>query len=172
VTGDLEVAGAGGARGYSWPPFEAGNTSAATHGAKSPRLVRARANRLLEEVTADRPVWLNDVDQAALWSWVYAEARCELLREWLDEHGHLDDKGKPRDAAQFLLSCERQAARARSALGFDPTSRAALGRDTAVARAMAAQSVEELRRAGAETRAGRMLRGLTGDVGGGSGDAA
>ena len=31
------------ARGYSWPPFEPGNTLAVKHGARSDRLVQARA---------------------------------------------------------------------------------------------------------------------------------
>lgn len=148
------------ARRYSWPPFEQGHTVTVTHGAKSPRLVRERANRLLDQVQSDRPAWLADVDQAAIWDWVYAEARCELLREWLDEHGHLDEHGKPREAARFLVTCEGRAARARSALGLDPSSRAALGRDTAVAAAMSRQALEDLATAGAETRAGRALRGL------------
>lgn len=139
------------ARGYSWPPFAPGHTSSVKHGAESPRLVSQRAERLLEEVAADRPSWLGEVDGSAVRAWAYAEARCAMLREWTDQHGLLDDRGRPTHAATLLLQCERQAADARARLGFEPLSRARLGRDTAVARAAVADGIEAVRAAGRAT---------------------
>jgi hypothetical protein len=146
------------ARGYSWPPAAPGNELAVKHGAYSPGKVKAKANDLLAVILTERPVWLDDVDQAALWAWCYAEARCELLRSWLDEHGQLDDSGEPRDAAKFLLQCERRASIERSRLGFDPLSRAQLGRDTAIARSAAADALDRVRETGRQALDSRECR--------------
>ena len=125
----------GAGRGYSWAPATKGNLLAVSHGAQSPRLVRQDAAELLAEVQAEEPSWLGQVDRAALDAWLYAEATCRRLREWLGDHGHIEEDGKPRAASQLLLQWERRAADQRSRLGFDPLSRARLGRDTAVAQA-------------------------------------
>jgi hypothetical protein len=45
--------GRGGARGYSWPPFEPGHTLSTRHGAYSPRRVEPLAAELVELALAD-----------------------------------------------------------------------------------------------------------------------
>src|SRR4051812_6985953 len=90
------------------PDFEPGNTVAVSHGAYSPRVVEPRARQLLDELATVAPAWLELVDTAALTAWARTEARCEVLREWCDEHGLLDAEGKPTGAADLLIRCEKQ----------------------------------------------------------------
>ncbi len=137
------------------PPFEPGNETARKHGAHSSTIVEPRARAVLAALEAEAPVWLHAVDRAALEAWARAEARCGILRDWVDERGLLDPKGKPTGAAELLLRCERQAADLRGRLGLDPLARARLGRDTAVAQAAAAGALDQIRATGAQTRAGR-----------------
>lgn len=119
----------GPARGYSWPAFESGNTAAVTHGAKSPALVEPLAAELAAGVVALAP-WLAAPEFVhAVRAWGRAEARCELLDRWLAERGPLDEDGKPRPAAEFLIRAERLAGELRRSLGLDPASRARLMRD-------------------------------------------
>lgn len=136
-------------------PFPPGNAVAVKHGAKSERLVKADVDALLATITAAAPPWLEFVDRPSLDAWAYAEATAARLRVWLDEHGHLDGKGKPRAASTLLLQWERRAADSRGRLGFDPLARARLGRDTAVAQAAASSALDQIRATGAQTRAGR-----------------
>lgn len=132
------------------PDYEPGNLVGLRHGAHSPQLVRNDADQLLAEIEAEDPPWLGHVDRAALDAWLYSEATCRRLRAWLDEHGHLHDDGKPRSASTLLITWERRAADQRGRLGFDPLSRARLGRDTAVAQAATADALEALRTRGRE----------------------
>lgn len=119
----------GPARGYSWPPFEKGNAAAVTHGAQSPAKVEPLAAELAAGVVALAP-WLAAPEFVhAVRAWGRAEARCELLDRWLAERGPLDEDGKPRPAAEFLIRAERLAGELRRSLGLDPASRARLMRD-------------------------------------------
>lgn len=132
------------ARGYSWPPFQPGHTLTMRHGAYSPRRVDPLATTLVEAVMEATP-YLGEASYApALWAWARAEARVQLLTEWLDDHGLLDDDGRPRGAADLLVRCERLAAESRARLGLDPLSRARLGRDVTAARVDLAQLFAEL----------------------------
>lgn len=142
------------------PAFEVGNTAGQRHGAYSTELVREDAAQMLADLQAKGAPWLNTVDGPELQAWLNAEAALRRVQAYLEEHGWLDDKGKPRPASELWSRLDRAAARARASLGFNPSARAALGRDTATARALSAQADEDLRRAGAETVAGRRLRGL------------
>lgn len=122
------------ARGYSWPPFEPGNVAALTHGAWSPRKVDPLAREILV-ATAQHVDWWTPADQTSAWAWARAEARVQLVTEWLADHGGtLDDDGTVKPAAELLLRLERTAQSLRSVLGLDPLSRARLGRDVASAR--------------------------------------
>jgi hypothetical protein len=175
VSGESGGSGAGHGgprRGYSWEPFRPGHDVSTKHGAYSVELVEADVARLLTDLQREGAPWLNVVDGPELQAWLRAEAALRRVHDWLDVHGWLDEKGKPRPATELWSRLDRAAARARAALGFNPTSRAALGRDTATARALSAQADEELRRAGAETAAGRRLRGLPSGDDDGPGDAA
>lgn len=140
------------ARGYSWPPLELGNTLSVRHGAHSPRLADERARRILDELSAEPPAWLESCDRAALAAWATAEARTELLREWLSKRAPLRRDGKPWPAEDLLLRWERRAADARARLGFDPASRARIRRDNVTGAAIAAAGLDAVRAAGRATR--------------------
>lgn len=133
-------------RGYSWPPFEAGNTAAVTHGVWSARKVSPLTAELITAVqsSATRPgstvSYLADPSYAlAVKRWATLEARCELIRTWLDDRtdieagqpGDIDEDGEVRPAADLLVRLEGQAAKAAERLGLDPLSRSKLGRDVA-----------------------------------------
>jgi hypothetical protein len=126
MTGELEP--------WQRPPFEANNRAALTHGAFSAREVEPGARELLLELEREIPEWVERVDTQAVLAWARSESRAQLLRTYLDQHGLLDSKGRPRPAADLLLRVEAQAARLRSRLGFDPASRAKLRQSTAAAR--------------------------------------
>lgn len=114
------------ARGYSWPPFEAGNTAALKHGARSPRMVRPVAERLMVEAVEVAPWVARPAFGPELEAWAWHEARARLLRAWLDEHGLLDDDDAPRGALGELQRAENAAAKARDRLGLNPLAWARL----------------------------------------------
>lgn len=127
-------AGHGGtARGYSRKPFQPGHELSTRHGARSPRKVSALAAELTAGLVGDRPD-LADYPEAVA-AWARAESRCQLLDEWIIEHGLLDDDGEPTTGAvKYLATWETQAATARARLGLDPSSEAALARERLEAR--------------------------------------
>mgnify|MGYP001544798445 CR=1 FL=1 len=139
--------------------FEPGNVASLRHGALSARVVGDDVAALLAELRESGALWLEGVDAVARGAWAYAVVTCGRLRAWIDEQGDFDAKGEPRHAHKLLLSWERRLDRAQSALGFDPLSRARLGRDTAVARSIAADGVRAVAEAGREAR----MRALVGD---------
>jgi hypothetical protein len=124
------------ARGYSWEQFKPGHTLSIRHGAYSTRRINPIAEALAEDLLAlaaidGSPVqylasqaWL-----ATVHAWADAEARAQLIREYLDEVGMWDAKGEPRKVMPDLHKFERRAADLRGRLGLDPLSRARLGRD-------------------------------------------
>lgn len=130
----------GPARGYKWEPFQPGHELTLKHGAYSPRRVDPLAEELVGQVLDVAEVeGLSFLTQAsyrpALWSWARAEARIQLLEEWLAEHADaalsLDHEGEVMAAVKLLERVERRAVTLRSRLGLDPLSRARLGRDVA-----------------------------------------
>lgn len=122
------------ARNYSWEPFEPGHTKSLTHGAYSPRKVDPLAEELAAILRATGPEFLKAPQyQLALWALARTEARIQCVSEWLDEHGTLDDQGRPRPAADLLLKFERLAADQRARLGLDPGSHVRIERDLAAA---------------------------------------
>ncbi len=147
------------ARGYSWAPFEPGNTVSVRHGVWSGRRVHPLAAELVTGLLAQRP------DLAAypemVEAWARAEARCLLLATWQAERGLLDDKGEVA-GGRYVAQFERLAADLRSRLGLDPRSEAEL----LAARADAARNVVDLdaiRRRGVEALRAR------GELGAGGG---
>jgi hypothetical protein len=137
------------ARQYSWEPFSPGHELSLKHGAWSPRKVEPLASENVDGVLAlaeehQELAYLAQPQYAhALWSWGQAEARVQLLTEYLlDVGGDLDAEGNVRPASELLLRCQKRADAMRQRLGLDPLSRARLGRDVAatsidVARMMA-----------------------------------
>jgi hypothetical protein len=135
------------ARGYSWPPFERGNTASMRHGALSERKVDPIAAQLAAELLRDRPDLERFPEAVAAWSRV--ESRCLLLESWFAERGLLDADGKATASEKLLSSSERLAMSLRERLGLDPRSEAEL----ANAQADAARNVvdlDALRRRGRE----------------------
>lgn len=117
------------ARGYTWEPFKPGHTLSMRHGAYSPRRVDPVAAELVEYAVEVAPYLADPGYALALHAWADAEARAQLLRAYVDEHGLLDEKGRPRPCVGDLHRFERRAAEARTRLGLDPLSRAKLGKD-------------------------------------------
>lgn len=78
------------------PPFEPGNEMAIRRGAYSPRRYEPLAGELVDLVLDDpqcaylaAPRW-----RPGVWAWARAEARVQLLTEWLADHGEgVDDLG-------------------------------------------------------------------------------
>lgn len=122
-------AGHGGpARGYSWAPFEAGNTIRLVHGAYSPRTIAPLADELAAGLLAERP----DLRAFALAvaAWARAETIAAMLHLFLDERGVTDDDGEPRERIlRELRAHERLAGEHRARLGLDPRSSVALARE-------------------------------------------
>ena len=135
------------ARG-SWPPFTDGNLVGVRHGALSPRLVGERAQALIDALHEEHPAWITNLDGRAVAAWARAEARCDLLHEWLDGRPVVQDDGKPHPAEELLVRHERRAADLRARLGLDPRARAELGRTTALGRVLADEGLARLRAAG------------------------
>lgn len=116
------------------PPFEPGNTmTPLRHGAYSPRRVDPLAEQLVEALLADEELGYLAAPsyRPAVWAWARAEARVQLIDEWLGcGIGDLEEPAVL--AAHTLLDrAFRAAERARATLGLDPMSRARLGRDVA-----------------------------------------
>lgn len=150
-----------GARGYSWPPFEPGNTASQTHGADSDRKVRPVADELAAWL-ADVAPWTTGPAYAATASaWCWAEARCRLIRSWLDSHEVVNDEGEVPNAATYLERIEARAERLRSELGLGPLALAKLlGALSSIDGPAAHDGLEAMKRAGAEIRRQRDAQAL------------
>lgn len=116
----------GPARGYKWRDAWPGNDLATKHGAHSERLVAPVAARLAAELAVDAPWTARPAHRAAVAAWARTEARLQLVAGWLDEHGDLDDDGRPRPATLLLDRLESRVARLRHELGISPLGHARL----------------------------------------------
>ncbi|MDH6283288.1 hypothetical protein [Prescottella agglutinans] len=117
----------------SWqrPPFEKGHTLSMRHGAHSERKIAPIAAQWVDTALA-QCAYLNDPSyMPALTAWARFEAKVDLLHDWLDEHGLIDDGGQATAAAKLLPVYEGRAASLRATLGMDPVARAKLQRDAA-----------------------------------------
>jgi hypothetical protein len=132
------------------PPFEPGNELAIKSGAYSPRRVDPLAGRLVENTINDPETAYLAAPRfrAAVWGWARAQARVELLTEWLEDHDSsgVDDDGDVLPVLTALRMWEVRAANALSKLGMDPMSAARLGRDRAAGAADLARVMQELHR--------------------------
>ena len=127
--------------------FTNGNLVRLSHGAYSDRRVNPVARELVSVVLAQRP----DLEDhpAAVWSWARIESKCVLLEAWLDEHGFIDEHGKPTAPAQLVTRYEKLAMALRSRLGLDPQSQAQLQSSRALA-TLTTFDLEALRERGRE----------------------
>ena len=74
------------------------STPVILHGARSEPTIKRTATvqkrRLLRQIGL-RAADLNGIGQGYLDTWARAQAKIELMDAWSNEHGWLDDKGKP-----------------------------------------------------------------------------
>lgn len=128
--------------------FVIGNLEHLTHGAYCDRVVSPRGEAILEQYRIAAP-WLAPVDIGALRDLARTEARVELLETFLAERDDgtvpgVSAKGAVQAAADYLLKLQKHATTLRSRLGFDPLSRAKLGRDVAATKVSATQVLAQL----------------------------
>jgi len=148
--------GHGPARGYSWPPAEAGNEKALTHGAYSPRMIEEKAADVRETLLEICP-WLDVPEYApAIARFLRAEARSLLLHSAIlkqaAERGG-EDKVSSRLWEQATAS-DRLAAQLGNVLGLDPLGRARLAQ-TASAAELNVHTLGDLAAAGRAVMAAR-----------------
>jgi hypothetical protein len=133
------------------PAFEPGNDAAEKHGARSARRVEPLATELVSELLAVAPWCAQGAFAGTVAAWSWAEAQAALLRAYIDEHGMLDDEGKPLPALALLDRVETRAGRLRDALGLTPRAWAALVASLGAAdHNAAARGLESLRAVGRE----------------------
>jgi hypothetical protein len=144
VSEDLDRNGAGPARGYSWPPFEKGNTAAVRSGFWASPLLREHDREEVAEIEASlrelmpvyAPAFAPMVEQAACRLWRQRRAYRDL-----SENGLVRD-GQPAPLLVDLAKLERQIARDLVELGMTPRSGAALGVEIAAAQRIGSELVE------------------------------
>jgi hypothetical protein len=132
--------------------LEPGDRIAVTHGIRSPAIVEPIARQIAEGILVERP----DLEryQFAVESAANLEAKCRLLREWVDEHGFFGNGYRPRSGVLLLLKFEEAARRARKELGLSPLAEVQLEklkRETVAV----GTSLEELRERGRQARTKR-----------------
>lgn len=132
------------------PPPPEGNTRHLMHGAFSERAV-APHQRIWDEaiyslLEADMPVLAADgsvpaADRVIVAMLSKTMARLSLVQAWLDLHGPLDEKGRPRPAVAVESALRAEANKYGELLGMSPKSRAGVysqlaagGHDEAAAR--------------------------------------
>ena len=146
-------------RGYSWPPFAAGNEVSVTTGAGSERRLGPLTDMFVAALMADEatPDYVRESSyQWAVRAWARTEAIVLLLSEWVAEMDvktaltevtegeETEDRSKgglrvkramkSRRVASVVDQLHRAEVRAmqlRARLGLDPVSRARLGKDVA-----------------------------------------
>lgn len=150
----------------SRPPFEPGNSAALRHGARSPRVLKPIAERLTEEVAMVAPWSARPAYAGEVKSWAWAEARCAVLRSWIDQHGVLSDEGAL--AAGELARAESRASSARDRLGLSPLALAKLlGAFTSAPAGTDDDALEALKAEGrriVEARAGQLGASVPGSA--------
>ena len=156
--GKSQGPGRGGpARGYSWPPFQEGNTAAVKHGAHSESVVQPRARAILLAVLED-PAMPDHVRTAAFASAAGAWARAEAVAELLFEHmGAMSVEAMiappmpgTRAPIDVWRAADAHASRLRSKLGLDPGSYARIARDLGIADRALDAGLDRMSRTGAQ----------------------
>ena len=113
------------ARGYTWPPFEAGNEAAVKHGvwaADRSERVATEVAEIAASVATQFPWTAPYVDERLAYARAMVDERD--IRAYLDDIGMLDDNHQERPAVRTLDRFSRIAARHRDALGLTPMAHA------------------------------------------------
>jgi hypothetical protein len=128
------------ARGYSWPPFEKGNTlsvgnfGAVRHGAYSDRIITEKADHIRGLLLSSYPYLADETFSEAVLRYCRAEARAVLLHDYVMEKA--ETKGV--EAVKPYLWSEVRGADALaqkcgSDCGLDPAGHAKIARDLGMA---------------------------------------
>jgi hypothetical protein len=130
----------GPARGYSWPPFEKGNTKAMTHGCYSAKTLAPMQQELAAELREAMgpiysPQFEGTVAAASL-----ALSRLHRAEMWLDEHGMIDEDGELRPLTRMIGQWQAEARRSLEMLTLTPLSQAKLGLSLQQARGAALEA--------------------------------
>lgn len=169
-------------RGYSWPPFEKGNTLGrkfekgntlgVRHGANSEAILSERASELRERLLETYEFLGAPVFNEALERYVRAEARSQLLHDWAMKvaSGQIRTarvKSRPQTGIEAvppyiwseISRAESNAQKFAQDLGLDPIGLARIAKELGWAKQLAAgrvqDRIESLRRLGNELRSGR-----------------
>jgi hypothetical protein len=129
----------GNARGWSWPPFEVGNTASMRSGAWSERKIAPLADAIAAELVETSPHLGAPAFVGAVRALARAEARLQLLLDWFDDVGPVDADGELRKGWTTVDRLERTAAGLRSELALTPRSLAAFAADASRGRLPAAE---------------------------------
>ncbi len=125
------------ARGYSWEPFQPGNLKAMRHGARSERVVGARAQQIREMLVADFPYLASEVFQESVERYCRAEARARLLSDYCMEKAEREGVEKvPPSLWQEASRAESNAMKAAQDCGLDAAGFARVARDLGLARSI------------------------------------
>lgn len=141
------------ARGYSWAPFEEGNTVALVHGGNSQRAIAAKAIEVHETLIDHAPYLAEAIFAPQVNRYLQATAREQLLHEYIIKLS--DDKGPqavPSRVWEQSTAATRLAAKLADDLGLSPRGHAEL-KAIAASAETAESSLSDLRRRGAEITA-------------------
>lgn len=114
-----------------WPPFGKGSQAALKHGANSEMKITERIEEIQEDLLDSAPWLRNPAFRHTVDAWLYVEAQCSLLRDFLDNHGMDSKKGA--GFVDFMDRCENRASRLRRELGLTPAGYLKIVRDIAEA---------------------------------------
>jgi hypothetical protein len=100
------------------------------HGARARYRLAPRAAEIADDLRTRVPV-ANHCDEPSIRLLALLEAQIEAARDYLDEHGVIDEHGQARSLNAQLSTWQNSALRLYNALGMTPTSREKLGLDIA-----------------------------------------
>ena len=149
VGGDEQspLSGKGPARGYSWEPFEQGNTAAIRHGANSMRMTEPVAKRIVAELRNTEGLDYLRAPRftTALWAYARAAAKAELVLAWIDGMTPAQQftAGRGKDSpSEMLRQLQGRAANMGDRIGLSPLGASAIADDIAAARKTLAKRAE------------------------------
>lgn len=130
------------------PPFQPGNQLAVTHGAFSKQRTDPIARRLLEEIATDDTTSYLAAPKfhAQLWQWAVAQARVEILTEYVDSmdlDDAMDSKAGKTSPLDLLRKWMVTALGMANHMGFTPRSAAGMGKAIAGTRVDLAKLLSE-----------------------------
>jgi hypothetical protein len=147
-------------RGYSWPPFEAGNTAALVHGSYSERAIAERAVEVHAELLRHCPYLDEDRYMPSVRRYLEAAAREHLAHEAL-----VSGKGKLSSRLlEAATSASRLAWRMGDELGLTPRGHLEL-RALLAGTTSAEASLADLAAEGRAAMAARSVEATAGEVG-------